>query len=163
MENKMTEKLYHITVEADISIKAFSKKEALQKAEEAMKFLEVHSFKIQPEKRTRLQNRSLHLLFTQIAKECLDKGIEMRQLVKDNVPIEVTPENVKWLWKLLQNALFKTKSTTELKKLGQIEIVYDNFSKIVSERTQGEIILPAWPSLKNKPQSEVAYPTEEYE
>src|SRR3972149_5432828 len=121
----MTEKLYKISVEADISVRAENKKEAIKKAEEAMKFLEVHSFKINPEKRTHQQNKSLHLLFTQIAKECLDKGIEMRQLVRENVPIEVTPENLKWLWKLLQNALFKTKSTTELKKLGQIEIVYD--------------------------------------
>jgi len=153
------EKLYKIAVDADISVKAFSKKEAIKKAEEAMKFLEVHSFKIQPEKRTHLQNRSLHLLFAQIAKECLDKGIEMRQLVKDNVPIEVTVENVKWMWKLLQSALFKTKSTTELKKLGQIEIVYDNFAKIVSERTQGEIILPPFPSLKTKQEKpEYEYP-----
>jgi len=154
----MTEKLYYIQVDADISIKATSKKEALKKAEEAMQFLEVHSFKIQPEKRTYLQNRSLHLLFTQIAKECLDKGIEMRQLVKENVPIEVTAENVKWLWKLLQNALFKTKSTTELKKLGQIEVVYDNFNKIISERTQGEIILPPWPAMKNKIKPNYEYP-----
>src|SRR3990167_5484897 len=156
----MTEKLYKIQVDADISIKAFSKKEALKKAEEAMKFLEVHSFKINPEKRTYLQNRSLHLLFTQIAKECLDKGIEMRQLVKEEVPIEATPENIKWLWKLLQNALFKTKSTTELKKLGQIEVVYDNFSKIVSERTQGEVCLPKWPSIK-KEEATYKYPNEE--
>ncbi|KKR09552.1 MAG: hypothetical protein UT35_C0002G0002 [Candidatus Yanofskybacteria bacterium GW2011_GWD1_39_16] len=151
------ERLYKISVDADISIRAENKKEALKKAEEAMKFLEVHSFKVQPEKRTLPQNRSLHLLFTQIAKECLDKGIEMRQLVKENVPIEVTPENIKWLWKLLQNALFKTKSTTELKKTGQIEVVYDNFAKIVSERTQGEIILPPFPSLKNQPKEKPAY------
>jgi len=159
----MTEKLYKIQVDADLSIKAFSKKEALEKAEEAMKFLEVHSFKVNPEKRTYLQNRSLHLLFTQIAKECLDKGIEMRQLVKEEVPIEATPENIKWLWKLLQNALFKTKSTTELKKLGQIEIVYDNFNKIINERTQGEIILPPWPAMKEiKEKPEYEYPALEY-
>ena len=159
----MTEKLYKISVEADISVRAENKKEALKKAGEAMKFLEVHSFKVNPEKRTYLQNRSLHLLFTQIAKECLDKGIEMRQLVKEEVPIEATPENIKWLWKLLQNALFKTKSTTELKKLGQIEIVYDNFNKIINERTQGEIILPPWPAMKEiKEKPEYEYPALEY-
>ena len=158
----MTEKLYKIQVDADIEVRAENKKEAIKKAEEAMKFLEVHSFKINPEKRTHQQNKSLHLLFTQIAKECLDKGIEMRQLVRENVPIEVTPENLKWLWKLLQNALFKTKSTTELKKLGQIEIVYDNFLKIISERTQGEIILPPWPA-KKKEKSKLEYPQENYD
>lgn len=101
------------------------------------------------DKRTTTQNNSLHLLFAQISKECMDKGIDMRQIVRDEVPIECTPENIKWLWKLLQEALFKKKSTTELKKTGEIEIVYDNFNKIISERTQGEIILPPFPSLEN--------------
>jgi len=153
----MTEKLYHISVDADISVRAENKKLALKKAEEAMQFLEVHSFKINPEKRTLNQNASLHLMFTQLAKECLDKGIEMRQLVKEEVPIEATPENLKWLWKLLQNGLFKTKSTTELKKTGQIEVVYDAFNKILIERTQGEICLPPWPAVK-KEEANYEYP-----
>ena len=97
-------------------------------------------------KRTNPQNNSLHLLFKQISDECLAKGIEMRELVRDEVPIPVTPEAVKWMWKLLQEGMFKTKSTTELKKTGEIEAVYDVFNKILSERTQGEVQLPPFPS-----------------
>lgn len=93
------------------------------------------------------QNSSLHLLFKQISDECLDKGIEMRELIRDEVPIECTPENIKWMWKLLQKALFETKSTTELKRTGEIDIVYRNFSKIIAERTKGEVIVPEWPSV----------------
>ena len=63
-------------------------------------------------------------------------------LVKEEVPIEATAENIKWLWKLLQNALFKTKKHDRIKKTGQIEIVYDAFNKILIERTNGEISLP---------------------
>lgn len=99
--------------------------------------------------RTNPQNNSLHLLFKQISDECLAKGIEMRELVKDDFPIPVTPENIKMLWKLLQKAMFGTKSTTELKKTGQIEQVYDTFNKILAERTGGEISLPPFPSIES--------------
>ena len=99
--------------------------------------------------RTLRQNNSLHLLFKQISDECMEKGIDMRQIVKDEVPIQCTPENIKWLWKLLQEALFGKKSTTELKKSGEIEIVYDNFNAIITERTKGEISLPPFPSIDN--------------
>lgn len=98
--------------------------------------------------RTDQQNRAMHLLFKQISDECIAKGIDMRHIVKDNVPIQCTPENIKWLWKLLQKALFGTKSTADLKKTGEIEVVYDNFNKILVERTNGEVSLPDFPSLK---------------
>jgi hypothetical protein len=99
--------------------------------------------------RTSQQNRSLYLLFKQISDECLAKGIEMRELVRDEVPIPCTPENIKWMWKLLQNAMFGTKSTTELRKSGDIDKVYDAFNRILIERTQGEIQLPPWPSMES--------------
>ncbi len=35
-----------------------------------------------------------------------------------------------------------------LKKSGEIEVVYDNFQKILVERTQGEVQLPPFPSLE---------------
>lgn len=97
------------------------------------------------ESRSGQQNKSLHVLFRQISDQCLEKGIEMRQLVRKDVPIQCTPENIKWLWKLLQEGLFKTKSTTELKRTGEIEVVYDNFCKILIERTQGELEMPPFP------------------
>ena len=99
-------------------------------------------------KRTDKQNNALHLLFDQIAKECLDKGIELRELIKDEVPIPVTPENIKWMWKLLQNAMFGKKSTTELSKTGEIEQVHDVLNKILSKRTNGQIVLPPFPSIE---------------
>jgi hypothetical protein len=99
--------------------------------------------------RTNQQNNSLHLLFAQISQECMDKGIEMREIIRDEVPIPCTPENIKWMWKLLQKGMFGTKSTTELKKTGQIEQVYDAFNSILIERTQGQVSLPPWPSIES--------------
>ena len=98
------------------------------------------------QKRTGQQNRSLHKLFKDVSDECMEKGIDLREVVREEVPIPCTPENLKWMWKLLQNAMFCKKSTTELKKTGEIEKVYDVFNKILSERTKGEIILPDFPS-----------------
>jgi len=98
------------------------------------------------EKRTNAQNRSLHLLFKQVSDDCISKGIDLRHVVRDEVPIPCTPENLKWMWKLLQEAMFHKKSTTELKKTGDIERVYDVFNKILSERTNGEISLKPFPS-----------------
>lgn len=105
--------------------------------------------KTQVDKRTNPQNNSLHLLFSQISKECMAKGIDLRQIVREEVPIQCTPENIKWLWKLLQEALFKTKSTTELKKTGEIEVVWDAFNRILIERTKGEISLMPFPSMES--------------
>lgn len=157
------ERSYNILAQVGVSVLASSKKQAIEKAKNALQFLEVYQAKVIEDDRTLRQNNSLHLLFSQLSKECLAKGIDMRQLVREEVPIECTPENLKWLWKLLQKALFKTESTTKLKKMGQIEIVYDNFNKILIERTGGEISLPPFPSLKNQAKEiKIDYPTENY-
>lgn len=101
------------------------------------------------EKRTGLQNRSLHKLFTQLSEELNSRGFDMRALIRPEVEISWTPYTVKnHLWKPLQNALLGKKSTTELEKTKDIEVVYDNLNKIISERTKGEVILPPWPSIK---------------
>jgi len=63
-----------------------------------------------PEERSSSQNRSLHLWLTQIANECNEKGIGFVQLVKDPAEIDCTVENLKTLWKRLQNYLFGTTS-----------------------------------------------------
>lgn len=106
-------------------------------------------------KRTSSQNNSLHLLFSQISKECEEKGIDLREVVRDEVPIPCTPENIKWMWKLLQKAMFGTKSTTQLRKSGDIDRVYDAFNKIWIERTNSEIILPPFPSVKSLMEKEI--------
>jgi len=106
---------------------------------------------VKPKKlRTQSQNNSLHLLLSWLAQDCLEAGIDMRQLVKEEVPIEATPENLKWLWKLLQEALLKTNSTTQLEKQGQIDLVYDNFNKIIIERTDGKVSLRPFPHKDKK-------------
>lgn len=98
--------------------------------------------------RTLTQNSSMHVLFKQVSDQCLEKGVEMRDIVRDEIPIECTPENIKWLWKRVQKGLFRKKSTAELKKTGEIDTVYDNFNKLIAERTKGEIEVPPFPAKK---------------
>lgn len=85
----------------------------------------------------------------------MDKGIDMREIVRKEVPIPCTPENIKWMWKLLQKGMFGTKSTTELRKSGDIDRVYDQFNKIWIERTNGEISLPPWPCIETLENKEI--------
>lgn len=159
-----TERKYNILAQVGVSVLASTKKEAVEKAKIALEFLDIYSAKVIEDDRTHQQNNSLHLMFSQLSKECLEKGIEMRQLVREEVPIPCTTTNLKWLWKLLQEALFKTESTTKLKKTGQIDIVWDAFNKILIEKTQGQISLPPFPSLENQvKESKLDYPTENYE
>ena len=66
-------------------------------------------------RRTLRQSNSIHLYCQLLAQEFLARGIEMRDIIRDEVPIEFTPEGVKtYLWKPIQEALFGKKSTTEL-------------------------------------------------
>jgi len=119
--------------------------EAAKKAVESLG-IKVEDIKNIESRRTLAQNRSLHKLMKELSDECLEKGITINDIVKDGYEVEATPENLKMLWKKLQTALFGTKSTTELKKTGQIDIVYRNFNQILIERTKGEVSLPPWPA-----------------
>jgi hypothetical protein len=105
--------------------------------------------KVSDEKRTPKQNDSLHLFFTQLADELNEKGFDMRAVIRPEVEISWTPYTVKThLWKPLQEALFGKKSTTELKKTKEIDLVYDNLNRAITERTKGEVQLPPFPNIE---------------
>ena len=46
----MTERLYKISADVDLEIRATSKKEAIEKAKNALQFLDIISFRVLPEK-----------------------------------------------------------------------------------------------------------------
>lgn len=114
------------------------------------------------DKRSLTQNNSLHKMFQEISDDCMEKGITMRKLLKPETEVECTPENIKWIWKKIQTMLFGSTSTTELKKSGQIDIVYRNFNKLLIERTGGEISMPEFPSHERqmREMGKVEYPTD---
>jgi len=78
------------------------------------------------------QNKALHLYFQLVADALTDAGLDIKHVIKADVPW--TAQSVKSiLWKSLQKALLGKESTTKLKK-DEIDKVYDVMNRVLSER-----------------------------
>lgn len=106
--------------------------------------------------RTGQQNRALHLYFTQVAEACQNEGIEASAVFSKTHNIQMTPEAVKAMWKALQFALFGKKSTTELRKTGEIDKLQDHFIRFFAENF--ELTLPPFPNDEDRQLEEMAGP-----
>ena len=124
--------------------------EAKQEILDDMTKCGIKAFEVRPlkETRTERQNRALHLLFEQLARELNEHGITARQIFSQPVEHFWTPELVKEMWRKIQYAMFKKKSTTQLLKQEEIDRIYDTLSKVIAERTNGEVSMPEFPSLE---------------
>ena len=79
--------------------------------------------------RTSAQNRALHLFFTTLSSELNDIGLTYTAA---GYEIPFTPEVVKTIWRQIQEAMFETKSTTQL-KADQINPILDVLANHFSE------------------------------
>lgn len=93
-------------------------------------------------KRTELQNRALHLYFDKLSEELNDKGISSHQIFSESVEMFWTPTLVKEIWRKVQQAMFKKKSTKELLKHEEIDRIYDVMNKLIIERSGGQVSVP---------------------
>lgn len=92
---------------------------------------------------TTLQNRALHLYFSQLAEALNDAGYDMKKVIK--VDVNWTDYSIKeYLWKPVQRSLFGKKSTTQL-KTDEIDKIYDVVNRAIGQRTG--IHIP-WPSIE---------------
>jgi hypothetical protein len=135
-----------------ISVKAETLAEGLQKAKQKAKETGFEVIDVKPVKsvRTLKQNSALHLFFTLLADELNEKHFDMRHLIRREVELSWTPYSVKeYLWRPLQKALLGKKSTTQLDKIKDIDIIYDHLNRIITERTNGEVDFPAFPSIES--------------
>lgn len=99
------------------------------------------------DKRTLKQNSALHLYFTLLADTLNEAGFDMRKTIRQDVEIPWTPETVKEnLWRPIQSAYFKKRSTTKLKKK-EINKVYDVLNRTIGQRTGVYIAFPSEQSL----------------
>lgn len=95
--------------------------------------------------RSNLQNKSLHLYFTQLADALNLAGMDIRKVISKEVDIEWSGIAIKeYLWRPLQKEMFKKKSTTQL-TTEDINIIYDNVNRIIGERTG--VFVP-WPCVE---------------
>ena len=97
-----------------------------------------------PVARTEQQNRALHVYFTQVAEALNDAGYTVQMVLKEKMELDWTLDMVKeLLWRAAQQAILKKKSTTELKKQGDIDKVYDHLNRHLSEKFQIHVPFPS--------------------
>jgi len=88
-----------------------------------------------PKKRTEAQNAALHLYFTWLATELNLAGYTVQLVLKEKMDLDFTPEMVKeLLWRPAQEAITKKKSTTELNKQEEIDVIFEHLNRHLGEK-----------------------------
>lgn len=98
--------------------------------------------------RTESQHNALFLWFSMIEKEAENQGVTWDMVIKYTHQLRITKETLHGMCKSLQQALWKTTSTKELKKHGHIDVIIDHFTDLFSKVG---LELPPFPEDKNKP------------
>lgn len=100
--------------------------------------------------RTLKQNRALHLMFTQLADELNDHGLDMRKTLKPEIDIPWSGKTIKeYLWRPIMKAQLNIESTTEM-NTKDIDKVFDTINKHLAEKFGLEIEFPSIESLLMK-------------
>lgn len=100
-----------------------------------------------PTKRTSRQNRSLHLMFSQLADELNEAGFDMKRTLKPEIEIAWNEYMVKeYLWRPLQKAMLGKQSTTEL-TTKEIDKVFDNLARHLNQKLGLELFFPSVETL----------------
>ena len=103
-----------------------------------------HCAKHIPSKRTSTQNNALHLYFQHVAQELNLAGHNVQLVLKEKVDIDWTPELVKdILWRTAQVAITGKKSTTELKIIEDIDIIYEHLNRHLGEKFGVHVPFPS--------------------
>lgn len=93
--------------------------------------------------RTHQQNKALHVLFRELAKELNEAGLDMRRVLKPGIDIPWATESVKdFLWRPIQEAQLGKKSTTELTTI-EIDQVFDTINKHLGEKFGLHVAFPS--------------------
>lgn len=86
-------------------------------------------------KRTQRQNNSLHLYFQWLSESLNQAGYTVQLVLKEKMDLDWTPEMCKeLLWRPAQQAILRKKSTTQLDKTSEIDIVYDHLNRHLGEK-----------------------------
>ena len=90
---------------------------------------------IVPKKRTEQQSRALHLWFKLLADEFNNAGYTVQLVLSKKMDLDWTKDSVKeLLWRPAQQAILGKKSTTELFKQQEIDLVYEHLNRHISEK-----------------------------
>ena len=104
--------------------------------------------------RTPSQNRALHLLFSELAKELNDHGLDMRKTLKPTIDIPWSGATVKeFLWKPVMKAQLNKESTTEM-TTKEIDQVFDTINRHIGEKFGLHLDFPSVEGLLMKMRTE---------
>lgn len=85
-------------------------------------------------KRTKQQNKALHVLFNLLANTLNEAGLDMRKTLKPGIDIPWSGPAVKeFLWRPIQTAQLDKRSTTELTTV-EIDEVFDTINRHLGEK-----------------------------
>ena len=105
---------------------------------------------IAKKKRTPAQNRAIHVLFNNLADQLNQAGLDMVAVMKHGVEIPWTGELVKEnLWKPLQQAMLKKKSTTQL-TTKEIDEVFETLNRHLGSKLDIELEFPSIEAVINQ-------------
>ena len=84
-------------------------------------------------KRTESQNRALHLFLHNKAQQCREAGVTPKQAFERTIELEMSDEIMKEIWRTVQKALYKNKSTKDLSKHEQIDNIAEHLNRFFAE------------------------------
>lgn len=94
------------------------------------------------DQRTRQQNKAMWVYLSRIAKEMDDRGLDMKQVLKQEVAIRPTKQLVKeYMWNPVQKLVTGETSSTRLKRQ-QIDEVQETLARFLSEKFDITVAFP---------------------
>ena len=98
---------------------------------------------IERRQRTLTQNSALHKYFDMLAEALNEKSLDMRKVLKPEIDIVWTKDSVKtYIWAIIQNVMFGTKSTTKL-KTNEVSQIYDVIHRSMIEKHDIFVMFPS--------------------
>jgi hypothetical protein len=95
-------------------------------------------------KRTGAQNDAIHVYCELVSTALNDAGLGVQKALAHAMEIDWTPQRVKELiWRKSQIQLLGKESTTELDKLGEIELIYEHINRWLASLGVEHIPFPA--------------------
>jgi hypothetical protein len=94
-------------------------------------------------KRTTRQNKALHVLFSLLADELNTQGLDMRRTLKPEIDIPWNQQTVKeFLWKPIQQAQVRKKSTTEL-TTKEVDEIFETINRHLADKFGVHVPFPS--------------------
>ena len=91
-------------------------------------------------RRTDQQNKALHKYFRMLAEALAEQHYDFRDLKIELKPTEYLVKE--FMWRPIQEALYGSKSTTELEKM-EIADIYDHLNRALSDRLGVHVPFPS--------------------